>query len=101
MKKLIFQGINYQSLRLPAYKEDNGLNQVINIKIYQNNCWIISFYLKGEIQFKNVFMKYKKELDFSLKGINFTIKPKEKVGCIGRTGAGKSSIIEALFRMRD
>jgi ATP-binding cassette subfamily C (CFTR/MRP) protein 4 len=34
-----------------------------------------------------------------LKGISFEIRDKEKIGIVGRTGAGKSSIIQAIFRM--
>ncbi len=34
-----------------------------------------------------------------LKGVNFNCKSGEKIGCVGRTGSGKSSIIQALFRM--
>ena len=44
-------------------------------------------------------MKYREDLDPVLKGLNIIIKPGDKVGIIGRTGAGKSSIIQALFRL--
>ena len=54
---------------------------------------------KGEVAFNNVYLRYRQNTDFVLKGLNFTVKPGEKVGCVGRTGAGKSSIIQALFRM--
>ena len=54
---------------------------------------------KGRIVFENVFMRYRPETDYVLKGLSFTIEAGEKVGCVGRTGAGKSSIIQTLFRM--
>lgn len=54
---------------------------------------------KGAIDFKNVKLRYRPELDLVLKGINVSIKPKEKVGVVGRTGAGKSSLMLALFRL--
>lgn len=44
-------------------------------------------------------MKYRETLDYTLKGVNFKIESGEHVGCIGRTGAGKSSLLQALFRM--
>ncbi|XP_043490273.1 multidrug resistance-associated protein 5-like isoform X2 [Polistes fuscatus] len=53
----------------------------------------------GKIQFKNVKMKYRKELPLILLNISFTVKPGEKMGIIGRTGSGKSSLTIALFRL--
>jgi ABC-type multidrug transport system fused ATPase/permease subunit len=38
-------------------------------------------------------MKYRVDTDYVLKGLSFSIKPNEKIGVIGRTGAGKSSLI--------
>jgi len=46
-------------------------------------------------------MKYGKSDDNILKGVNFSIKSGEKVGIVGRTGAGKSSLLNALFRMNE
>merc|ERR1711871_910388 len=55
---------------------------------------------KGEIQAKNVFMGYKDGPDV-LKGLDFSIKGREKVGIAGRTGSGKSSLMVALFRIEN
>ncbi|KAK5646882.1 hypothetical protein RI129_005346 [Pyrocoelia pectoralis] len=55
----------------------------------------------GEIKFVNVDLRYS-STDFPvLKNLSFTIKPQEKVGIVGRTGAGKSSLINALFQLSD
>ncbi|KAF8778438.1 Multidrug resistance-associated protein 1 like [Argiope bruennichi] len=53
----------------------------------------------GIICFEDYSTKYRKNLDLVLKEINFSIEASEKVGIIGRTGAGKSSITLALFRI--
>lgn len=54
---------------------------------------------KGEIRFDNVGLRYRPDLPLILKNVSFDIRPGEKVGIIGRTGAGKSSVTQALFRM--
>ncbi|KAH9476201.1 ABC-type transporter cicA [Psilocybe cubensis] len=53
---------------------------------------------EGGIRFEDVELAYREGLPLVLKGISFQIKPGEKVGIIGRTGAGKSSLLQALFR---
>lgn len=54
---------------------------------------------KGQIDFKGVELAYREGLPLVLKGVSFTIQPGEKVGIVGRTGAGKSSLLQALFRI--
>ncbi|XP_053524633.1 ATP-binding cassette sub-family C member 2-like, partial [Artibeus jamaicensis] len=54
---------------------------------------------KGEIQFNNYQVRYRPELDLVLKGITCNIKSQEKIGVVGRTGAGKSSLTNCLFRI--
>lgn len=56
---------------------------------------------EGKIDFNKVVMKYRPELPFVLKGLDLHIRPAEKIGIVGRTGAGKSSIMVALFRMAE
>ncbi|KAJ2799505.1 hypothetical protein H4R20_004415, partial [Coemansia guatemalensis] len=54
---------------------------------------------QGKIEFCNYSMRYREDLDWALKGINLTIYPGEKIGIVGRTGAGKSSLVKSLFRL--
>ncbi|XP_055636392.1 ATP-binding cassette sub-family C member 4-like [Toxorhynchites rutilus septentrionalis] len=53
----------------------------------------------GRIQFKNVTYRYFEGGNTVLKNLDFEISPREKIGIVGRTGAGKSSLIGALFRL--
>jgi ABC-type branched-subunit amino acid transport system ATPase component len=53
----------------------------------------------GNIQFIDYSVKYRKDLDFVLKDFNLTINAADKIGIVGRTGAGKSSLALALFRI--
>lgn len=56
---------------------------------------------KGKVEFKDVCLRYDETDDPILKNISFLVEPGEKVGIVGRTGAGKSSVISALFQLYD
>ncbi|XP_056631845.1 probable multidrug resistance-associated protein lethal(2)03659 isoform X2 [Diorhabda sublineata] len=53
----------------------------------------------GQIEFNKVYLRYSKNLPVTLRNISMVINSEEKVGVVGRTGAGKSSLIQALFRL--
>ncbi|KAJ0791413.1 putative ABC-type xenobiotic transporter [Helianthus annuus] len=53
----------------------------------------------GLVEFENVGFRYRPGLPSVLHGLSFSISPTEKVGIVGRTGAGKSTMINALFRL--
>ncbi|XP_052070953.1 multidrug resistance-associated protein 1-like isoform X2 [Mytilus californianus] len=54
---------------------------------------------KGSVEFNDYGVRYREGLDLVLKGISCKIDPTEKIGIVGRTGAGKSSLTLALFRI--
>ncbi|KAL8287248.1 hypothetical protein RQP46_003700 [Phenoliferia psychrophenolica] len=53
----------------------------------------------GCLEFTDVKMRYRDGLPEVLRGVTFKTRPGEKVGIVGRTGAGKSSLLQALFRI--
>ncbi|KAH9159883.1 hypothetical protein LEN26_002128 [Aphanomyces euteiches] len=55
----------------------------------------------GSIQSDNVSFRYKPNDPLVLKYLNFQVRSGEKIGVVGRTGAGKSSLIMALFRINE
>lgn len=59
----------------------------------------ISWPSQGAVAFNNYSTRYRPGLDLVLKNINLSIKAHEKIGVVGRTGAGKSSLTMALFRI--
>ncbi|XP_070381870.1 multidrug resistance-associated protein 1-like isoform X2 [Dermacentor albipictus] len=54
---------------------------------------------EGAVQFVNFSTRYRKDLDLVLRHINLEIQPSEKVGVVGRTGSGKSSLTLSMFRI--
>jgi ABC-type multidrug transport system fused ATPase/permease subunit len=55
----------------------------------------------GAVEYKAVTMRYRPELEPALRGLTFSIAAGEKLGVVGRTGSGKSSIIVTLLRLTE
>uniref|UniRef100_A0A8C8SUN0 Multidrug resistance-associated protein 1 n=1 Tax=Pelusios castaneus TaxID=367368 RepID=A0A8C8SUN0_9SAUR len=56
---------------------------------------------EGKVEFRGYGLRYREDLDLVLKNINVSINGGEKVGIVGRTGAGKSSLTLGLFRINE
>ncbi|XP_056891799.1 ATP-binding cassette sub-family C member 10 [Takifugu flavidus] len=54
---------------------------------------------QGWLEFRSVVLAYRDGLPNALDGVSFVVRPGEKVGIVGRTGSGKSTLFLALFRM--
>ncbi|KAJ3186105.1 hypothetical protein HK101_009741 [Irineochytrium annulatum] len=54
---------------------------------------------EGRVAFEGVSMRYQEDLPLVLNEVSFSVAPCEKIGVVGRTGSGKSSLMLALFRM--
>ena len=54
---------------------------------------------EGKIRFENYSVKYRPNTEIVLKKLNFEINSKDKIGVVGRTGSGKSTICLCLFRI--
>merc|ERR1740139_1359061 len=75
--------------------QENALETVESVKL--SAAWPSS----GHLSFQNVCLRYRPGLPLALKGLTFTAKPGQRIGICGRTGAGKSSISVALFRLSE
>lgn len=53
----------------------------------------------GAVEFKNVSLRYREGLDLVLRGVSLSVPGGSRVGVVGRTGAGKSSLMIALLRL--
>merc|ERR1740139_541695 len=75
--------------------QEGALETVESVKL--SAAWPSS----GHLSFQNVCLRYRPGLPLALKGLTFTAKPGQRIGTCGRTGAGKSTISVALFRLSE
>uniref|UniRef100_A0A453AEJ5 ABC transmembrane type-1 domain-containing protein n=1 Tax=Aegilops tauschii subsp. strangulata TaxID=200361 RepID=A0A453AEJ5_AEGTS len=54
---------------------------------------------RGDIDIKDLEVRYRPNTPLILKGITMSIRSGEKIGVVGRTGSGKSTLVQALFRL--
>ncbi|CAF1102199.1 unnamed protein product [Adineta steineri] len=80
----------YEYSQLPPEEDQGGHQRLINT----SPNWPI----RGTIDFRNYFLSHRAGLDPVLKNINIQIRSGEKIGIIGRTGAGKSSLFKGILR---
>lgn len=77
------------------------INEVFDIVPAINNSDGIVKIEKYDVEFKNVSFKYNEDSDYVLKNVSFQVKEGEKVGIIGGTGAGKSTLVSLISRLYD
>lgn len=59
----------------------------------------IRWLTQGSVEFQDVELVYRPGLPNALDGVTFRVEPGEKLGIVGRTGSGKSSVFLVLFRL--
>ena len=69
----------------------------VSPEIQSNSVALLTF--SGEISLNNLQMRYREGLPLVLKGVSLDISPGQRVGIVGRTGSGKSSLTLSIFRL--
>lgn len=96
--------------RLPAEPSSK-----LFVLIFNDGCPLFAFFVaassrvalpmswpsQGCITFQRVSMRYREHFPLAVKDINFEIRPSEKVGIVGRTGSGKTTLFQILFRLAE
>lgn len=92
-------GVNYNKVTVSLKRID----EIVNNKLYDDEKFGKKKLknTKGNIEFKNVFFKYREEEQNTLTGLNLKIESNKKVAIVGRSGNGKSTIFNLLLRYFD
>jgi len=89
------------SLTQKAIASQRRINQFLKTEAKIKNSNNEEFDIKGDIEFKNVSFTYPESGIVALKNVSFKIPAKSSLAIIGRTGSGKSTIVQLLSRMYD
>ena len=83
--------------------DDEGHNNsVVEVQAeHQRQDPLLPWPSKGAVRFVNVSLRYLEHRPLALRGLDFEIHSGQRVGIVGRTGAGKSSVFACLFRTVD
>lgn len=84
-----------------AEASQKRINEFLTIEPEIKNTNLNSTEITGDISFKNVFFTYDDTNIQALKGISFQLKPGETLAILGKTGAGKSTILDLVGRLYD
>ena len=97
LNMLIMSIINFSRAKVSADRINEVLDVESSIKDREDAGEINNF----DVEFKDVYFKYNKDGEDVLKGISFKASEGEKIGIIGPTGSGKSSLISLIPRLYD
>jgi ATP-binding cassette subfamily B protein len=89
------------SINQRAAASQTRINEFLKISPAIHNPTQVPFHLKGDISFTNVFYKYPNSEIEVLRDVSFTIQEGKTVAIIGKTGSGKSTILNLLMRQID
>lgn len=78
-----------------CYDYTHLIQEAANVKETDEESWPET----GEIEFRNYSVKYRPDTEIILKNLSFVIKDCEKIGVVGRTGSGKSTLCLTLLRI--
>lgn len=97
LNMLVMIIINFSRAKVSAERINEVLDIESSIKDTENTEKIDNF----DVEFKDVYFKYNKDGEYVLKRISFKVSEGEKIGIIGPTGSGKSSLISLIPRLYD
>ena len=105
MSQILVELIKFANLVLTITKAiacGNRIEELMEMKSSMKDGTVTEFIpSENHIEFNDVSMKYQGDSEESLSNISFTVKRGEKIGVIGGTGSGKSSLINLIPRFYD